>query len=277
MGQDGTVTVFVVAPQWQGSSSSRAMQLVEGAEAIAGDLPSSATRRVEVPLEAGDALGSGVHRLSALRRVRADVEQAVREAEEPALVVGGDCGVALGAVAAVAGEDLAIVWLDAHADANSPETSTSGAFHGMVLRSILGDGPEEMTIASGTITPARVVLAGTRALDLEEELFVEGEGMRILPAAALSDHEALAEAVAATGASRVFVHVDLDVHDPGEIAGIALPEPFGVSTVDLVASIRALRARFPLAGSSLAEFSPASPEAAVDDLGTILRIIGALA
>jgi arginase len=50
-----------------------------------------------------------------------------------------------------------------------------------------------------------------------------------------------------------------------------------VSTADLVGSIRALRARLPLAGASLTEFSPSSPDAAVDDLGTILRIVGALA
>ena len=64
------MTRFVIVPQWQGSPSARAMGLVDGAEAIAGDLPSSAVVRVEVPLEAGDALGGRVHRLSALTRVR---------------------------------------------------------------------------------------------------------------------------------------------------------------------------------------------------------------
>lgn len=271
------MTRFLVVPQWQGSSSSRAMQLVDGAEAIAGDLPRSATSRVEVPMEAGDALGSRVQRLSTLQRVRAAVEAAVREGEGPAVVIGGDCGVSVGAVAAVAAGDLAVVWLDGHADLHTPETSPSSAFHGMVLRSILGTGPDGMTLPTGAIPASRVVLAGSRALDLEEELFVAGEEMRMLPPSAISDHEALAEAVASTGAKRVYVHVDLDVLDPAEITGLGFPEPFGVSAADLVASIRALRARVPLAGASLTEFSPSSPEAAVSDLGTILRIVGALA
>lgn len=271
------MTRFVVVPQWQGSGSSRAMRLVDGAEAIAGDLPASATIRLEVPLEAGDALGSGVHRLSSLQRVRVDVESAVAEIDDTVVLVGGDCGVVVGAVAALQSDDLAVVWLDAHPDSNSPETSPSGAFSGMALRSILGDGPDGLRLEPGAVAPSRVVLAGTRELDLQEELFVTGEGIRMLPSAALADPSALGDAVAATGASRVFVHVDLDVLDPAEISGVGSAQPFGLTTVDLVSSIRALRERFPLVGASLTGFSPSSPEAAVDDLGTILRIVGALA
>ncbi|MGN6126684.1 MAG: arginase family protein, partial [Humibacter sp.] len=57
---------FLIVPQWQGSSSSRAMQLIDGATAIAGDLPASATTFVDVPMEAGESLGTGVHRLSSI-------------------------------------------------------------------------------------------------------------------------------------------------------------------------------------------------------------------
>lgn len=270
------MTRFVVVPQWQGSGSSRAMQLIEGAEAIAGDLPRSACQRVEVPSSAGDALGTGVHRLSTLLRVRDETERAVRASGDTTLVVGGDCGVALGAVAGVAGDDLAVVWLDAHADANTAETSPTGAFHGMVLRAILGDGPDGLALVPG-IDPSRVVLAGTRSLDPEEERLIAERGIRMLPAAALADPRALADAVAATGAARVHVHVDLDVLDPAEISGITHPEPFGVTPAELVAAIRALRERVPLAGASLTEFAPASRDAAIDDLGTILRVVGALA
>ncbi|MFG6502714.1 arginase family protein [Microbacterium sp. P05] len=271
------MTRFIVVPQWQGSASSRAMQLIDGAEAIAGDLPTSATVRLPVPLEAGDPLGTTVQRLSALQRVRRDLEVAVRATKDTVIVVGGDCSVAVGAVAAVAEADVALVWLDAHPDAHTPETSPSGAFCGMALRSILGEGPELLTLPTGAVSPTRVILAGTRSLDLEEELFVAGEGIRMLPAATLSEHDALAEAVAATGAARVYVHVDLDVLDPAEISGIGSADPFGVSTADLVASLRSLHARVPLVGASITGFAPSSPAAAVDDLGTILRIIGALA
>ncbi|MFS0793296.1 arginase family protein [Microbacterium sp. 1P10AE] len=271
------MTRFVIAPQWQGSSSSRAMQLIDGAEAIAGDLPRAATTTVEVPSEAGDAQGTRVLRASALVRMRERIRDAVAGVTgEHAVTIGGDCGVALGAVSAVAADDVAIVWIDAHADLNTPESSPSGAFHGMVLRAILGDGTDLLRLSPG-IPSSRVVLAGTRALDAEEQRYVDEHGIRVITAAELSEPEALADAVAATGASRVYVHLDLDVLDPAEIAGVALPEPFGARATDVAASIRRLRERLPLAGATITEFSPASPAAAVDDLGTILRLIGALA
>lgn len=271
------MTRFVIAPQWQGSSSSRAMQLIDGAEAIAGDLPRAATIAIDAPPEAGDAQGTGVLRASALVRMRDRIRDAVAGVRgEHAVTIGGDCGVALGAVSAVAGDDLAVVWIDAHADLNTPESSPSGAFHGMVLRSILGDGIDPLRLSPG-IPASRVVLAGTRSLDDEEQRYIDENGVRTLPVADLADVDALADAVVATGATRVFVHLDLDVLDPAEIAGVALPEPFGARATDVAASIRRLRERVPLAGATITEFSPASPAAAVEDLGTILRLVGALA
>ena len=61
------------------------------------------------------------------------------------------------------------------------------------------------------------------------------------------------------------------------IGGVALPVPFGLSLEHLLAALGALRARVPLVGASIAGFAPASPAAAIDDLGTILRVVGALA
>lgn len=267
---------FLVVPQWQGSSSSRAMRLIDGALAIAGDLPRAATTVLDVPVEAGEDLESGVRRFSSLTRIGAEVTRAIRDGAGPAIVVGGDCGVALPSVAALETSGLAVLWLDAHSDLHAPATSATGAFHGMVLRALLGDGADGLTPPAPLI-PERVVLAGTRAMDPDEEEFAASAGLRILGPDALRTPDAVAAAVVATGASEVYIHVDLDVLDPGVIAGVSHPEPFGSSVDDVVATIRAVRAGLPLVGASLAEFSPASPDQAVDDLGAILRIIGALA
>jgi len=270
------MTRFIVAPQWQGSSSARAMQLVDGAEAIAGDLPRASTTLLDPPAEAGDAQGTRVQRHSALVRMRERIEEAVRASDEPAIVVGGDCGVALGAVSAIAGDDLAIVWIDAHPDLNTPGSSPSGAFAGMALRAIAGEGEALLRLEPG-IAPSRLVLVATRAWDPEEEAFVVAHGITVIRADELASPDTLADAVAATGATRAHVHVDLDALDPADIGGIAQAVPFGARTTEVVASIRRLRERLPLAGATLTEFAPSSPAAAVDDLGTILRVIGALA
>ncbi|GLJ60541.1 arginase [Microbacterium barkeri] len=268
---------FLVVPQWQGSPSSRAMALIDGAEAIAGDLPRSACTGIDVPLEAGDTLGTGVLRASALQRVRDGIGAALDEHDdEPVIVVGGDCGVAVPAIGRVAADDLAVVWLDAHADLHEPSSSPSGAFSGMSLRGVLGGGEPTLALPRGAVTPDRVVLAGARILEDEEADFLETSAIRRVPAADFTP-DALAEAATATGAARVYVHIDLDVLDPAHMSGVTAPTPFGLEPSQVVAAITALRSALPLAGASVAGFAPSSPAAAVDDMGTILRLIGALA
>lgn len=268
---------YVVIPQWQGSGSTRALQLLDGAEAIRGDLPGSNTVLVDIPLGAGEHLASGVRRLSSLQVIRDRTEQALEDTSGVVLTIGGDCGVDLAPVShahrAHPG-DLALVWLDAHADLNSPESSQTGAFHGMVLRAILGDGFPSMVL-DNPLTAERIVLAGTRSLDESEAEFIAESGIRMIAPDDLTP-DSLVAAIAATGASAVYLHVDLDILDPAEFASLGYPEPFGVSAVALIESIRAITARFTLVGAAITEFAPSSPEAAADDLPTILRIIGAL-
>jgi arginase len=271
---------FVVVPQWQGSVSSRAMSHADGAVAILGDLPAAATILVEVPVEAGDALGTGVARYSALRRVRERTEKALAQVPDLAITVGGDCGASLGAVAHAsrrAGGDLAVLWLDAHPDLNTPESSPSGGFGGMTLRAIAGDGADGLALDEQTrVAPARLVLGGIRAIDDEERRFIDEHDVAVLTVEDLSDPSMVIAALEDTGASQVFVHVDLDVLDPSALAGLSYPMPFGIETATLVALLRAVAARFPLAGAAIAGFAPSSPEAAEDDLPTILRLVAAL-
>jgi len=269
---------FVVVPQWQGSGSSRAMRLVDGAEAIRGDLPVASTFSVNVPLEAGDELATGVARAGSLRLVHERTLAVLAEIDGWAITIGGDCGVSLAAVGHATertGGDLAVVWLDAHPDLNTPQTSPSGAFGGMVLRALTGDGVEGL-VPRVPVASSHVVIAGVRSTDEGEERYLAAAGIRPVGVAELATPDALLAAIAATGASSVYVHIDVDVLDPAEISGLNNPVPFGLSASALTDLVRAVKAEYPLAGATLAGFTPASPEAAVDDLGTLLRVIGAL-
>jgi len=272
---------FVVVPQWQGSPSSRAMRLSEGAYAVLGDLPASSTTLVEVPVGAGDSLGTRVHRLSSVVGVARSLRRELGSDPAPALVVGGDCGVEYAAVGHALGPDTAVVWFDAHPDLNSPRTSESGAFSGMVLRALTGDGTDELGAlddgaAPVRLTPDRIVLAGTRSYDDAEDTWVESRRVRSVSSLDLTPEEVV-EAVATTGATEVYVHVDLDVLDPGSIDGLLAPQPFGLEPAVLVATIVALKERFTLVGAGLCSFAPVDADAAADDMGTILRLVGALA
>lgn len=266
---------FVVVPQWQGSGSSRAMRLVDGAEAIRGDLPSAATRAVEIPLEAGDAQGTGVHRLSSVAMVRDRLRELLATIEGPVITVGGDCGVELAAIERVAGDEVAVIWLDAHPDLNTPESSPSGAFTGMVLRTLLGEGPPQL-LPGTVLDPGRVILAGARSFDPGEDEYIGAHRVVTIGAGDVSG-DALVAAVVASGAASVYVHIDLDVLDPEDIQGLDHPEPFGVRASELVGALKSVLERFPLAGAGITEFAPASPSDAVEDLPTILRLIGVLA
>jgi arginase len=251
------------------------MRLVDGARAIAGDLPSSATVVIEVPLEAGEAQDSGVARFTSLQLVRDRQAQALADVPDWALTIGGDCAVELASVSHVSDPgDVALVWFDAHPDLNTPESSPSGAFHGMVLRTLIGDGPAGL-VPARPLAPERVILLGTRSFDEPEDAYLAGSGIAVLGAHELDAADVIA-AIEASGASSVYIHVDLDVLDPAEIDGIGYPEPFGISAAKLIELIKTIKGSYPLAGAGITEFAPSSPEKAADDLPTILRIVGAL-
>ncbi|QTX05182.1 arginase family protein [Agromyces archimandritae] len=271
---------FIVVPQWQGSGSARAMSHSDGAHAVAGELPRAATQVLDVPVEAGDSLGTGVKRFSALRHVRELVEAALDTVDEPVILIGGDCGAAVGAVAHAsrrAGDELVVLWLDAHPDLQTPETSPSGAFGGMTLRAIAGDGADGLALDAETrVPPERLVLGGARSIDEEEARYVGEHGIPLLTVEDLSDPAAAIGAIEAAGAGALYIHVDLDVLDPSALAGLSYPMPFGVDAAPLIALVRALADRFPLAGASIAGFAPGGAGPDSDDLSTILRLIGAL-
>ena len=271
---------FLVVPQWQGSGSSRAMRLADGANAIAGDLPAAATTPVEVRVEAGESLGTGVHRFSSIHAIADQVRAALDtfDDDETVFLIGGDCGADLAPATSAAerNEDLAMVWFDAHGDLHTPESSPSGTFSGMVLRTLLGDGAEGLAPEHPAFTPDRVVHAGARALDDAEVDYLASSGIRSLSVDELATPDAIVAAAEATGATRIYVHVDLDVLNPAIIEGVGYPEPFGLEVEQLTGAIRALRARFELVGGAVTGFAPASPEAAASDLSAILRVLAAL-
>lgn len=253
------------------------MRLVDGADAVRGDLPSASTRLVEIPLEAGDDQGTGVARLSSVAIVRDRLRDELEHVTGPAITIGGDCGVELAAIsrAVETHPDLAVVWFDAHPDLNTPQSSPSHAFTGMVLRTLLGEGVEAL-VPPTPLAAGRVVLAGARAYDPAEEEYIATNDVATIAPDEVSG-EVLVDAVRATGASSVYVHIDVDVHEPAEFAGLGAPEPFGVSAATLLEAVKALVTEFPLAGAGITEFAPASPMAAVDDMPVILRLVGALA
>lgn len=257
------------------------MRLIDGANAIAGDLPSAATTLIPVPMEAGESLQTGVNRYSALLATHDKVAMQLHALDAPVVVIGGDCAADVAsvqhAVATAASGSVALLWLDAHGDLNTPESSPSGTFGGMALRALLGDGATGLaSTGDSVLRPKQVVLAGTRSLDDAESEFADESGLHLVSVDQCEAADAVLAALEATGATSVYVHVDLDVLDPAAIDGVGYPEPFGIQPEALAETIRAVRRRFGLAGACVAGFAPSSPDAATHDLSVILRVLGSL-
>jgi arginase family enzyme len=147
---------------------------------------------------------------------------------ERPLVVGGCCCTHVGAVRGLAARigRLGVVWLDAHGDLNTPESSPSGNAWGMPLRMLLDD---------GVVVPNDVALVGARNLDPPERAYI----------AAVEIDDSLERAL--YGVDAAYVALDLDVLDPGE-AAIFMPEPNGPNVDEVEAVLRRVASTVSVAG-----------------------------
>ena len=150
---------------------------------------------------------------------------------ERPLVLGGCCCSHIGAVEGLANRHgrVAVVWLDAHGDLNTPESSPSGNPWGMPLR---------MLIDSGAVAVEDVCLVGARDLDPPEEEFIAESGLRL-------DADGIAGAVA--GTDGVYVALDCDSLDETEVASF-MPEPGGLRVAEVERIFRELAASAPVLG-----------------------------
>lgn len=264
---------FLVVGQWQGSASSRAMRLGDGAAAIAADLPRASTTVIDVPAGAGDRLETAVARYTSVLAVADRVAEETGVASEPVLVVGGDGASVLGATTTL-GAGTAFVRIAGSSGFRALNRAQPVAAENAVLR-LLVERASELFPALPVLDPASIVIAGIRGIDDAEHAALDRAGIVHLDVDAATP-EAVDAAVDATGADSVFVHVDLDVLDPSEVDGLLEPVPFGLDGAGLVERIQAATRGRRLVGAALTGFAPVDPDRAVDDLGVILRAVGAL-
>jgi arginase len=198
------------------------------------------TGDVPVPTRETLRLEHGIDFLPTIVDVCRDVARRtaalVRERQIP-LVLGGDHSVAAGSVAGVAtalaerGERLGLIWLDAHADLNTPGSTMSGNVHGMPVAHLLGHGDHAMA-SLATPSPAvraeNVVIVGARDLDPAERAHAREFGVKIFTMRDIDERgmrAVLAEAIEriSDGTAGFHVSLDLDFVDPREAPGVGTP------------------------------------------------------
>jgi arginase len=175
-------------------------------------------------------------------RLASIVEEAMDRGCVP-LVLGGDHSVAVGTVSGVSahlrrkGGKLGMIWIDAHADMNTPETSPSGNVHGMPLACCIGMGPRELTHIFGyapKIEPRNVVLIGIRSVDEAERKHVQQSGVHAFTMRDIDERGLLtimreAVKIASDGTAGFHVSFDMDSVDPQEAPGVGTPVKGGIT------------------------------------------------
>jgi arginase len=158
------------------------------------------------------------------------------------LVLGGDHSIAVGTVSGIAAhakqkdQRVGLLWIDAHGDINTPETSPSGNIHGMPLAALLGFGAGELTGVAGPppkVHPANVALVGIRSLDAGEKKRLKETGVQVHTMSDIDRHgvhRIMQKALARVTDGTHYVHVsfDLDAVDPTVAPGVGTPVKGGL-------------------------------------------------
>lgn len=253
----------MVVPQWQGAAAGTGPYY--GAQAIVRMIGEKAIdARVKVHEQSVTKREEGVWYEY---EIADHIDQALQtlEASKPErlFTIGGDCASDVAAISYLNkfyNGDLTVLWLDAHADLNTPESSPSNKFHGMPLRLLLGEGvPSLLEKLPSTLKSDQIIYTGLRELDHAERQYIVDHAIPNVPMC----HECsdmLGDVVAKRGHKNLYIHLDLDVIDPLDFNAVACPSPGGFWFEDLLDVIEELQEKYQIVGSAVTEYQPKGDE-----------------
>jgi arginase len=195
-----------------------------------------------IPVEQAEAAPAGDARAKYLPQIAAACGALATRVEEALhrgglLVLGGDHSVAIGTVSGVSrhfrrdGRAIGLIWLDAHADMNTPESSPSGNIHGMPLACLIGLGPAELVDLGGyrpKVAPHNAVIVGLRDVDQTEKPRVRASGVHAFTMRDIDERglrAVMEEAIrlASEGTAGFHLSLDMDFVDPQDAPGVGTP------------------------------------------------------
>ena len=166
------------------------------------------------------------------------VTTSLQEGEFP-LILGGDHSIALGSISGVARvrKPLGVIWIDAHPDFNTGETSPSGNIHGMILAALAGLGADRLTGVGGwspKIDPAHIVIVGARDIDVDEREALRKHSVHVFTMSdidrnGISEVMKHANAIAGQNDNPIHLSLDMDALDPREAPGVGTPVRGGLT------------------------------------------------
>jgi len=215
---------------------------------------------------------SAVHAVTELCRQLSEQVEKQLSKNQFFSVIGGDHSCAIGTWNGVhqarQGKPFGLIWVDAHMDSHTPQSSYSGALHGMPLACLLGFGESELINLSHSeseprtpaLQPENLCLLGVRSYEAEEAELLKNLGVRIFPMAEIKARgmkAVMAEAIEiAQGAGDFGLSIDLDALDPQLAPAVSIPEPGGLTMNNLNELLSPLAKTPGFIGMEIAEFNP---------------------
>src|SRR3954452_7236194 len=222
-----------------GLSAVRVAGLEAKLEALGHVVEDSGNIAVAIPEQKkeGDPHAKYLKEIVATCTKEAELVVKTLEASKTPLVLGGDHSVAAGTVAGVAevyrrqNQKIGLIWIEAHSDINTPDTSPSGNVHGMPLAAIMGLGPEDLGNIfnfSPKISPENCVLVGIRDVDAPEKENIRKAGVEVFTMRDIDERgmrTVMEEALRMAGRGTAGYHVSLDMDwiDPEDAPGVGTP------------------------------------------------------
>lgn len=210
--------------------------------------------------------------ITAICRRLAKEVRGVLEAGRVPVVIGGDHSCAIGTISGVVAHyrrerrPVGVIWIDAHGDMNTPESSPSGNIHGMPLAVLLGHGPEALTELAGRgpkLSPERVALVGIRDLDYTEREIVQKSGVRVFTMTDIDEHgiasvmrDAIQVARGSGDDGLYHVSFDLDGIDPQFAPGVGTAVEGGLTYREAHMAMELVAASGGLVAVEMVEINP---------------------
>jgi len=218
-----------------------------------------------IPLPITQAKKHADHIFEMVTDVSAEVRKCLLAGGMP-LILGGDHSMAIGTwsgvKAAIGDEDMGLIWIDAHMDAHTPETSPSLNVHGMPLAALLGQGEGRFTKLEGIspkLKPENLCLIGIRSFEQGEEDLLKRLGVRVYFMEEVKERgfaTVFEEARSRLVARRFGLSIDVDGFDPEEAPGTGTPEAFGLQLKDAKNALHGLSQDPAFLALEITEFNP---------------------
>lgn len=270
-------TLRLVWPQWQGAGADNAASLVPevgrerarrgyhvGSRVLAAILPEHKGPSEFIPVDVGDPDEGSIDGIESRTAVATALQKALRALSahdfDRVLTLGGECSVSVAPFAHLAemyGDDLAVVWIDAHPDSDTPDTAYDG-YHAMAAAMLLGHGDRQLiSHLPATVRAENFAYAGQHCGEDDALANVRAWGPPVFtPDDLRKDSTALLDWLKATGAGKVAIHLDVDVVDSDEVSFGLGEEPGGLTRSQVNRLIRDVAAVADVVGLTIAEYVP---------------------